>query len=279
VRPGTARAVLVVAACLSGASSLASPASAGAFDHSAFDALLRKHVALGLVDYDGFKGPDFKAYLASLDKADPATLGDKERLAWWINVYNAYTIELINKHQERDSIRNINKSLGIIKGYGPWKEQLVKAGGKVYHLDNVEHDIIRKQWNEPRIHFALVCAAMGCPPLRSEAYTAARLEDQLHDQAVEFLVRSPGKNRVDVATGTVHGSPIYVKYYREDFGGAKDKAWTPATLAVLGKYLASFHPPGAEKQLLSSGRFKLVETDYDWTLNSPAKAKRGQVLN
>jgi Protein of unknown function, DUF547 len=273
VREGAARAVLVAAASLGVASSLATPASAGAFDHSTFDALLRKHVALGLVDYDGFKGPDFKAYLASLDKADPAALDDKERLAWWINAYNAYTIELINKHKERDSIRNINKSLGIIKGYGPWKEQLVKAGGKVYHLDNVEHDIIRKQWNEPRIHFALVCAAMGCPPLRSEAYTGIRLEDQLQDQAVEFLVRSPAKNRVDVATGTVHGSPIYVKYYPEDFGGAKDKDWTPATLAALGKYLASFHPAGATRQLLLSGTFKLVETEYDWTLNSQAKAK------
>ena len=192
-----------------------------------------------MVDYDAFKGPDFKAYLASLDKADPATLDDKERLAFWINVYNAYTIELINKHNERDSIRNINKALGFIKGYGPWKEQLVKAGGKVYHLDNVEHDIIRKQWNEPRIHFALVCAAMGCPPLRSEAYTGARLEDQLQDQAVEFLVRTPDQNRVDVKTGTVYGSPIYVKYYPEDFGGQGH--WTPPPSAweVSGEVLSA----------------------------------------
>jgi hypothetical protein len=269
-----AGAVLSFAACLSGVLSSPSPASAEAFDHSAFDALLRKHVASGLVDYDAFKGADFKAYLAALDKADPAKLDDKERLAFWINVYNAYTIELINKHDERDSIRSINKSLGFIKGYGPWKEQLVKAGGKVYHLDNVEHDIVRKQWNEPRIHFALVCAAMGCPPLRSEAYSGARLEDQLQDQALEFLVRTPGKNRVDVKTATVYGSPIYVKYYQEDFGGTKDKDWTPATLATLGKYLARFHPEGPEKQLLLSGKFKLVETNYDWTLNSQAKAKK-----
>jgi hypothetical protein len=140
----------------------------------------------------------------------------------------------------------------------------VKAGGKVYHLDNVEHDIIRKQWKEPRIHFALVCAAMGCPPLRSEAYTGAKLEEQLEGQAKLFLTNTPAKNRVDVKTGTVHGSMIYVKYYREDFG---------QTDAAIGKYLAGFYADGAEKQLLLSGKFKLVETEYDWTLNSQEKAK------
>ena len=253
---------LIVAMFLAG---LASAASSGAetFDHSAFDGLLRKHVVQGMVDYDAFKGPDFKAYLAALDKADPAKLDSKERLAYWINVYNAYTIELINKHDERNSIRNINKTLGVA-AKGPWHEKLVKAGGKVYHLDNVEHDIIRKEWKEPRIHFALVCAAMGCPPLRSEAYTGAKLEEQLADQSKKFLTETPAKNRVDVKTGTVHGSMIYVKYYKEDFGG---------TDASVGKYLAGFYPEGPEKQLLSSGKFKLVETDYDWTLNSQVKAK------
>jgi hypothetical protein len=105
---------------------------------------------------------------------------------------------------------------------------------------------------------------MGCPPLRSEAYTGAKLEEQLQDQALQFLLKTPHKNRVDVKTGTVHGSMIYVKYYREDFG---------TTDAAIGKYLAGFHPPGPEKQLLESGKYKLVETDYDWTLNSQAKAK------
>jgi Protein of unknown function, DUF547 len=228
------------------------------FDHSAFDALLRKHVVEGMVDYDAFKAsPEFPKYLGALSKADPAALDDQERLAYWINVYNAYTIELINSHQERVSIRNINKTLGIA-AKGPWHELLVKAGGQVYHLDNVEHGIIRKQWKEPRIHFALVCAAMSCPPLRSEAYTGAKLEGQLSDQARKFL-GSPAKNRIDLNSATVYGSPIYASYYREDFGSS-DRA--------IGKYLSQFYPEGAEKQLLLSGRFKLIPTDYDWTLNS-----------
>jgi len=255
VRKMLAMAVLIA--------SLGPEVSPQSFDHSVFDGLLRRHVVKGMVDYDAFMGADFKGYLAAVDKANPATLDDKERLAYWINAYNAYTIELINSHKERGSIRNINKTLGIA-AKGPWHEKLVKAGGKVYHLDNVEHDIIRKQWKEPRIHFALVCAAMGCPPLRSEAFTGAKLEEQLADQARLFLLDTPAKNRVDAKAGVVYGSMIYVKYYREDFGG---------TDAAIGKYLAGFRPDGPEKQLLLSGKFKLVETDYDWTLNSQEKAK------
>lgn len=248
------------------AASTVVPRAAGAspFDHSAFDTLLRAHVADGMVDYDAFqKAPSFPAYLDTLARADLTKLDEKEKLAFWINAYNAYTIQLINSHNERDSIRNINKS-AFIKGHGPWREKLVKAAGQVYHLDNVEHDVIRKQFKEPRIHFALVCAAMGCPPLRSEAYTGAKLEAQLLDQSQKFLLRTPAKNRVDPKTGTVYGSMIYVKYYREDFG---------QTDAAIGKYLAGFYPEGPEKQLLLSGKFKLVETDYDWTLNSQEKAK------
>jgi Protein of unknown function, DUF547 len=235
------------------------------FDHSIFDALLRKHVVNGMVDYDAFKAsPEFPKYLLALSQAEPAALDDKERLAYWINAYNAYTIELINSHNERASIRNIDKTFGIA-AKGPWHETLVRAGGQVYHLDDVEHGIIRKQWKEPRIHFALVCAAMSCPPLRSEAYTGSKLEGQLSDQARRFLA-TPAKNRIDLKSATVYGSPIYVSYYREDFGST-DKA--------IGSYLAQFYPDGPEKQLLLSGRFKLTATDYDWTLNSQEQqAKR-----
>jgi len=258
------RKVFVLLLSVAGSTVAAPTARGNPFDHSAFDKLLRAHVVDGMVDYDAFqKAPSFPAYLDALARADVAKLDEKEKLAFWINAYNAYTIQLINSHKERDSIRNINKS-AFIKGHGPWREKLVKAAGQVYHLDNVEHDVIRKQFKEPRIHFALVCAAMGCPPLRSEAYTGAKLEAQLQDQAQKFLLRTPAKNRVDAKAGTVYGSMIYVKYYREDFG---------QTDAAIGKYLAGFYPEGPEKQLLLSGKFKLEDTDYDWTLNSQEKAK------
>ncbi|HSB60236.1 MAG TPA: DUF547 domain-containing protein, partial [Vicinamibacteria bacterium] len=255
--------ILLLLSLLATATLVPAAAAAETFDHSAFDALLRAHVVDGKVDYDAFgEAPSFPAYLDALARADLARLDEDERLAFWINVYNAYTIQLINRHQERDSIRNINKSLFGTKG--PWREKLVKAAGEVHHLDNVEHDIIRKQFKEPRIHFALVCAALGCPDLRSEAYAGARLEAQLQEQSVRFLLRSPDRNRVEPGTRTVYGSPIYASWYREDFG---------QTDAAIGRYLARFHPEGPERQLLLSGSFKLVETDYDWTLNSREKAK------
>jgi len=245
------------------------------FDHSAFDALLKARVVKGMVDYDAFRAaPEFSKYLDSLAKFDPAQLPVPERLAYWINAYNAYTIQLILSHNERQSIRNINKT-AFIKGHGPWREKLVKAGGQVYHLDNVEHDILglgdpvgnfpKQLPKEPRIHFALVCAAMGCPPLRSEAYTGAKLESQLAEQARVFLLETPSKNRVDVKAATAYGSPIYVKYYRDDFGKTDE---------AIGKYLAGFYPDGPEKKLLLSGKFKLVETEYDWTLNSQENTKK-----
>lgn len=235
------------------------------FDHSAFDSLLHRYVVNGMVDYDGFKrSPAFVAYLQRLAHFDPATLPETDRLAFWINAYNAYTISLISEHDERASIRNINKTLGFLKLHGPWSEPLAIVGGHRYTLDDIEQRIIRPTFHEPRIHFALVCAAMGCPPLRSEAYTGAGLNQQLNDQAKIFLLESPSKNRVDVNGRKVYVSMIF-NHYKEDFGG---------TDASVGRYIAWFYPPGAARQLLESGDFKLIETPYDWTLNSQANAAR-----
>ena len=238
------------------------------FDHGAFDALLRAHVRNGLVDYDAFaNAPEFKSYLGRIAATDPATLGRDDQLAFWIDAYNAYTIALINAHHERESIRNIDKSFGFVKAYGPWKEKIAKVGGKAYGLDEIEQDIIRPRYHEPRIHFALVCAAMGCPPLRSEAYTGAALDAQLDDQARRFLLHSPSKNRVDVANKTVYLSPIFVEFrdYIKDFGGSD---------ASVGRFVARYYPAGPDKTLLESGDFKVVKTNYDWSLNSQANGAR-----
>jgi hypothetical protein len=225
------------------------------FDHSAFDRLLTAHVADGMVDYDAFaRAPEFPRYLDQLARARPETLTEKEQLAYWINVYNAYTIQLVNAHGERKSIRNINKTLGFIKAMGPWKEEIVRAGGETMSLDHVEHEIIRKRFREPRIHFALVCAAKGCPPLRREAYTGEGLDAQLDEQARIFIAQSPDKNRVDVERATVHLSPIFT-WFEDDFG------------PDLGRFLARYVPDGPARRLLESGKFKVVETPYDWSLN------------
>lgn len=267
--PRTVRAVMFVAV-IGALTLLAGPMSAQTqtVDHSAFDALLHRNVVLGMVNYEAFaKAPEFKGYLAKLAATDPASLGRNDQLAFWINAYNAYTIQLINAHGETESIRNINKTGGFIKAYGPWKEKLAVVGGKAYGLDDIEQDIIRPTYKEPRIHFALVCAAMGCPPLRREAYVGGKLDAQLEDQARDFLLQSPTKNRVDVASRTVYVSPIFIEFrdYIKDFGGSK---------ASVAQFIAKYHVPGTERDLLQSGDFKTVVTKYDWTLNSQANAAR-----
>ena len=261
-----ARAVATIALTVTAMSvALPSAAAAQTFDHAAFDALLRKHVSNGMVDYDAFKNaPTFARYLTALSKQDPASLPRDEQLALWINAYNAYTIQLIVSHGETESIRNINKTFGL-KLKGPWSEALAKVGGKSFTLDDIEHKIIRPTYKEPRIHFALVCAAMGCPPLRSEAYTGARLNVQLEEQGAQFLLFSPTKNRVDLGEKKFYHSMIFGSY-KVDFGGSLQSA---------GKFAAHWFPAGSpERMLLESGSFKAVETKYDWTLNSQANAKK-----
>jgi hypothetical protein len=229
----------------------AAAVAAPSFDHAAFDALLKAHVADGRVDDGAFaRAPAFPGYLDRLERAQPEALPRDEQLAFWINAYNAYTIHLVNAHRERESIRNIRATAG-----GPWKQEIVRAGGKTMSLDFVEHEIVRPRFREPRIHFALVCAAVGCPPLRREAYTGARLEAQLEDQARTFIARSPSKNRVDVATRTAYLSPVFV-WFKEDF------------VPNVGKFLARYADDPAARALLESGKFKVVETEYDWSLNA-----------
>jgi hypothetical protein len=240
---------------------------AQSFDHSVLDRLLKDNVdALGMVDYDAFaRSPEFRRYLDQLARADLRPLPRGEQLALWINAYNAYTIELINRHGERRSIRNINRTLGLVRGKGPWSESLAEVAGTSYTLDQIEHEIIRPRFQEPRIHFALVCAAVGCPPLRQEAFTGSRLDRHLEEQAREFLLASPTKNGVDVATRRVHLSPIF-RWYAADFGRND---------AALGRYLARYFS-GPQRELLESGRFQIEYTHYDWSLNSQANANRGR---
>ena len=275
---GKRSAALAIAAVLFGGSGLPdargtvlsprTPNAADSFDHTLLDDLLKAHVVNGMVDYDAFAhAPEFESYLGALARADPRALPRDEQLAFWINAYNAYTIRLITVHRERQSIRNINKMFGFVKASGPWKEKLAVVGGHAYGLDEIEQEIIRPRYHEPRIHYALVCAAMGCPPLRSEAYTGDHIDAQLESQGRLFLLESPAKNRVDVSTRTVYVSPILVGFrdYIKDFGG---------TERAVGQFLSRYYPEGTSKQLLESGDFTMKQTDYDWTLNSQENARK-----
>jgi hypothetical protein len=230
-------------------------------NHEAYDALLHRYVVNGFVDYDGFaKSPEFPRYLESLNAAKVDSLDEDERLAFWINVYNAYTIQLVVTHHETASIRNVNKTLGVMRLKGPWSEPLVHAAGRTLSLDDVQHTILRKGYNEPRVLFALACGAMGCPPLRNEAYTGAKLVDQFNDQGRLFLRESPTKNRVNGRAFFL--SPVLMAY-RSDFGASNED---------FGRALAPWFD-GENRIALEKGRFFVRETEFDWTLNSQQQAR------
>ncbi len=267
--PGRRATLLVVSLAVLAAASgpliaQAPPQQSKVIDHAAFDALLRAHVTDGLVDYDAFRqAPTFARYLTSLERASLVNTSNEEQLAFWLNVYNAYTIQLILAHNERESIRNVNRTLGVLRLKGPWSEPLVRAAGRTLTLDEVEHRILRKNFQDPRIHFALVSAAKGGPPLRNEAYVGSRLEEQLFDQGRLFLGDTT-KNQIKRRNSRL--SPIFT-YYRTDFAN---------TRAELGEFLSPWFE-GDAKKMLDSAAFFPRESKFDWSLNKkPTAATRSQ---
>jgi hypothetical protein len=237
--------------------------AATAFDqsHAAFSHLLGQRVRDGLVDYATLKsepGPlaVYLDRLAQIAESEFDAWPEKERLAYLINLYNAATLKLIVDHYPVKSIR----SIGWLPG-SAWKQDVVKVFGRTLSLDEVEHGIIRRDYQDPRVHFALVCAARGCPPLRAEAFVASRLDEQLDEQGRVFL-RQANKNRVDVAGHVVHLSPIF-KWFAEDFLGRSG--------SVL-KFVAPFFHEDAQRALAGDVEFEIRYTDYDWSLNDQTGA-------
>ncbi len=224
-------------------------------DHALFTLILQKHVVKGEVDYPAIKKDNrFDDYLAQLAHTRPESLeDDKERLAFWINAYNAFTIKLINDHSPVKSIREIKQG-----DIGPWDIVWIEIGGRKYSLNQIEHEIIRKEFDEPRIHMALVCAAKSCPPLRSEAYTGTMLHRQLEENAAVFLADTT-KNRYDAASGTLYLSALFDWYgtdFHQQYGSAEKFALKVMRLSDVKPKAVRYLP-------------------YDWSLNehSPAKEK------
>ncbi|WP_456425399.1 DUF547 domain-containing protein [Rhodocaloribacter sp.] len=234
-----------------------------AFDHSRFGEILATFVdARGRVDYAGLKRSGaLDPYLALLDAATPEAMPPNERLAFWINVYNAWTLRLILDHYPVRSIKRITPvrlpgiSLYLPKLNSPWEYRIVRAGGRRLTLNEVEHEIIRKAFDEPRIHFALVCAARSCPKLRREAFTGPRLDAQLDDQARDFL-HDAAKNRIPDAPGVIRLSSIF-RWFRRDF--ARDDRGLQAFLAP--------YFDGDVRERLRRGAYRVRYLRYDWRLN------------
>ena len=211
------------------------------FDHTIFNNLLKKFVSTkGNVNYAGFQKETEKLsrYIDQLSKNQPTEHSSKpEKLAYWINAYNALTIDLMLKHPEAKSIKDIKN---------PWDQRLWKLGDKWYNLNEIEHDILR-QMEEPRIHFTIVCASVSCPKLQNEAFTASNLEEQLTKATKEFLT-DPSKN--ELSQDEIKLSKIF-KWFRKDF------EQNGSLIAFLNTYSTIEISESAKKS------FK----DWDWDLN------------
>lgn len=186
--------------------------------HAIFTALLKKHVSdQGKVDYKGFiaESEALDAYLASLSTNPPdrKTWSDEEQLAYWINAYNAFTIKLIINHYPVKSIRDIGPKLSIPLVNTVWHLEFFTIGGKKASLDEIEHKILRKEFDEPRIHFAINCASISCPQLLNRAYTAENLEAQL-EQAARSFINDSKLNTLE-ATGAELSSIF--SWFKSDF--------------------------------------------------------------
>jgi hypothetical protein len=221
-------------------------------DHKVFDALLKKHVSpSGIVNYAGFlKDKELlDAYIVSLQKKVPQqTWTSNQKLAYWINNYNANTILLILKHADKKikSIKDIGSKIKIPFVNTPWDIKFIKVGEEIYDLNHIEHQIIRKQFSEPKIHFALVCAAVSCPKLRNEAYLPELLYDQLQDQAKDFINDST-KNSFSAKSAEL--SEIF-NWYGSDFK-------SPNILDYISKY--------AKASINTAS--KIGYKKYNWALN------------
>lgn len=222
------------------------------FDHSAFDTILHKYVDdAGRVDYLALKADSavLDGYIASLAKAPLADMGRSERLTLLINAYNAFTLRLILDHYPIKSIKDIPADQR-------WDAKRWNVGGNIWSLNQIEHEQIRPNFKEPRIHFALVCAAIGCPPLRNEAYATERLEEQLTAQA-QYVHTHDRWFQFDTSANVVRLTSLY-NWYADDFEQSAG--------SVL-KYVAAYSPQ--LKQALDAGLKPSIEfLNYDWSLNT-----------
>ena len=250
-------------------------AAAQAFDHShaAWDAQLKKHVVVApsgyasRVDYAGMQADHaaLKSYLDSLSAVPEAEYRGwtrPQRLAFLINAYNAFTVELIlTKYPNLESIKDLGNVF-----QSPWEREFFNLLGRKRSLDGIEHGMIRAPgaFDEPRIHVALVCASIGCPMLRNEAYTAARLDAQLEDGMRRFL-SDRSRNRYDAASNTLFVSKLF-DWYGGDF--AQGHAGFSSLAATFAKYAERLADTPEVQARIRSGNYRLEFLDYDWKLNA-----------
>lgn len=269
------------AAILTALASLQSPASASELasrfkayakgsavtvDHRAWDQLLKSYVkaspdGLNRVDYAGFKArghAELKTYISNLTATNVVALDRPEQFAFWANLYNAKTIDVVLDAYPVKSIKDISLGGGLVAAFtgGPWKAKVTSVDGIDLSLDDIEHQILRPIFRDPRVHYAVNCASVGCPNLSQDAYTGAKLEVSL-DAAARAFVNHPRGFRVD-GDGVV-ASSIY-NWFVADFGGSPDG---------VVKHAIRYSDPQLKASLQKFG--EISDYAYDWSLNDIAR--------
>ena len=271
------RHFLLVAASLA-TTCLAAPVRAQAFEHrhTAWTTLLKKHVVLldggkaSQLRYAGMAadGAALKAYLATLSavsSADFEGFSKPQQQAFLINAYNAFTVDLVlTRYPKLVSIKDLGDLL-----QSPWKQKFVPLLGSTTSLDGIEHDMlrVRGRYDDPRVHFAVNCASIGCPMLREEAFVAERLDAQLDEQAQRFL-SDRSRNRWNPSTGKLEVSKIF-DWYGEDF--KLGHRGIGSLSAFLARYADRLADAAADRERIAGQKVPVSFLDYDWRLND-AKA-------
>lgn len=235
------------------------------FSYEDYAAVLKEYVnERGQVDYELLKEnrqklDQFNAAIGTLSPNTYASWTEQEKIAFLINAYNSLTLEAIIDNYPTKSIRDIP---------GVWDRKKFKVMGQEMTLDNIEHQILRKEFNEPRVHMALVCASIGCPPLKTEPFVGEKLDEQLDAQARVYL-SSPQNFRIDRNPKRVYVSSIF-KWFGEDFEKSYGKEQNfeklngkeTAFLNFISQYLSP-----DDRDYLTQGGYRVSYLDYDWSLN------------
>jgi hypothetical protein len=256
-------ATLLAAFCLWVGASL-QPAAAQAPDHAPFDRLLSRHVVAGAdglnrVNYAGWAASSadraaLDGYIATLERTRVSTLPRADQWAFWANLYNAVTLDVVLDRYPVRSIRDIRPNLWDT---GPWRAVRVTVEGRRLSLDNIEHDIMRPTFRDPRVHYSVNCASVGCPNLLREAFRGDRLEAQLNAAARAFINSDRG---VRITAQGLQLSSIY-QWFAVDFGDETQ----------LRAHLAQFAPAERAAQIRS---LPIARYGYDWALNDTASRRR-----
>lgn len=236
--------------------------SAKTVDHAPWDALLKMYVVpaekgLNRVAYARFRTEGhgkLKAYIKSLEAVDIAALDRPEQFAYWANLYNAKTTDIVLDKYPIGSIKSINLGGGLVATVtgGPWKAKVVRVNGQELSLDDIEHVILRGVFKDPRVHYAVNCASVGCPNLGDEALTGAKLNSQLNAGARAFVNSPRGLSFRD---GKLSASNIY-SWFQADFGGSQ---------AAVLQHVRRYAEPALKQKL--EAVTSIDDFFYDWNLN------------